>query len=217
MLQITEHEMDVFQRFARLHTYKKNELIYQQGDNAPQIYLVRKGRVRMFFTGDNGREITFQIVGEKQLFGESAFLSHASRPTTVVAVVDSEVLSCTISELLPALRESHALAGIIFQLLSDNYSFLCNQVKRLSIYDRYQRIASYLLEQTVTGHSGVGIEEGVLPYTHEELGVCLNLNRVTVTKILNEWEKQGIVALGRKKIKVLDRDALYKILETSPQ
>ena len=212
MLQITEKEMDVFQRFARLHSYKRNELIYQQGDNSPQIYLIRKGRVRMFFTGDDGREITFQIVGEKQMFGESAFLSHASRPTTVVAVVDSELLSCTMSELLPALGQSKALFNAVFQLMSDNYNFLCNQVKRLSVYNRYQRVASYLLEQTAPGNSGVGVEEGVLPYTHEELGVCLNLNRVTVTKILNEWAKKNIVSLGRKKIKVLDRDALQDIL-----
>jgi CRP/FNR family cyclic AMP-dependent transcriptional regulator len=215
MLQITEKEMDVFQRFARLHSYKRNELIYQQGDNSPQIYLIRKGRVRMFFTGDDGREITFQIVGEKQMFGESAFLSHASRPTTVVAVVDSELLSCTMSELLPALGQSKALFNAVFQLMSDNYNFLCNQVKRLSVYNRYQRVASYLLEQTAPGNSGVGVEEGVLPYTHEELGVCLNLNRVTVTKILNEWARKNIVSLGRKKIKVLDRDALQEVLINS--
>lgn len=215
MLQITEQEMEVFERYARLHRCRKNELIYAQGDTSPQIYLVRKGRVRMFFIGDDGREITFQIIGEKQLFGESAFLSHASRPTTVMAVVDAELLSCTMQELLPALQESQTLSGIIFQLLSDNYEFLCSQVKRLGIYDRYQRIASYLLDETVAGHTGVGIEEGVLPYTHEELGVCLNLNRVTVTKILNEWEKQGIVQLGRKKIRVLDRAALQAILDRS--
>ncbi len=213
MFQLTEKELEVFQRIAKLHTYKKGEMIYLQGDLSPQIYLVRKGRVRMFFVGDDGREITFQIIGENQLFGESAFLSHASRPTTITAVVDAELLSCTVPELLPELQRSRELSNVVFQLLADNYSFLCGQVKRMGIYDRYQRIASYLLEQTVPGQSGPGIQAGVLPYTHEELGICLNLNRVTVTKVLNEWAEKGIVKLGRKKIQVLNREALVRVVE----
>ena len=91
--------------------------------------------------------------------------------------------------------------------------FLCAQVRRLTVYDRFQRVASYLLDQTEEDKPGVGIVDGILPYTHEELGVCLNLNRVTVTNVLNRFEKEGLVRLGRKKIQVVDRGGLRGIIE----
>ncbi len=212
VVRLSEQEIRIFEKAAISRKYRKDELIYLEGDQSPRIYFVKMGRVRMYVMGEDGKEMTFQIVGEGQLFGESAFLSHASRPTTICAVVDSELLSCTIPDLLPILAESETLARMIFGLLADNYSFLCSQVKRLSLYDSRQRIASYLLEMTAPEKSGAGIEQSTLPYTHEELGVCLNLNRVTVTRILNELAEEHVVSLGRKKIRVLDRNALRKQL-----
>ena len=102
---------------------------------------------------------------------------------------------------------------MIIQLLMENYSALCGQLKRLTIYDSTQRVASYLLDQTKCDRAELGIIDNTLPYTHEELAVCLNLNRVTVTKILNRFAKQGWVRLKQKRIQILDRMALMKILD----
>ena len=111
--------------------------------------------------------------------------------------------------------ESRELNEAVLTLLTDNYDFLCAQVRRLTVYNRFQRVASYLLDQTAEDNAGIGIVNSTLPYTHEELGVCLNLNRVTVTNILNQFQKQGIVKLGRKKIQVIDKEKLREILENS--
>lgn len=212
MTQATEEMIRYFEAAGTVRTAHRQDIIYLQGDSAPQLYLVAKGRVRMFFIGEDGREVTYQIIGEGQIFGESAFLSHVTRPASMSAVTDVMLISCNIHRLLPFPRAYPQLGEAILELLADNYQFLCNQVKRLSVYDRYQRIASYLLEQTLRDNGGVGIVDGILPYTHEELGVCLNLNRVTVTKVLNEFQAQGLVKLGRKQIQVTDRDGLLAVV-----
>ncbi len=212
MIQISQNDLSLFKKISRRQTYKAGETIYLQGDISPKIYLIQKGRVRMFYIGENGKEITFQIIGESQLFGESAFLTQVSRPTTITAVVDVVLLSCTIAELFPLLAMSQQLSEVIFQLLSDNYNHLCNQVKRLSIYDSRQRVASYLLEQTAADGRGLGITDATLHYTHEELAACLNLHRVTVTNILKEFSQNGFVKLGRKRIQVTDAAGLQHIL-----
>ena len=202
-----------FEKAGVKRKYPANSIIYMQGDTAPSIYLICKGRVRMFYTADSGKEITIQIIGEGQLIGESAFFSHASRDTSILAVNEVEVIVCSIDRIFPYMQQNPEINELIIQLLMENYSALCGQLKRLTIYDSTQRVASYLLDQTKCDCAELGIIDNTLPYTHEELAVCLNLNRVTVTKILNRFAKQGWVRLKQKKIQILARGALKKILD----
>ena len=215
MIQASDEIIRYFEQAGNIRHIAKDEILYMQGDASPNIYLIASGRVRMFFTSNDGKEITYQIIGERQLIGESAFLGHAARPTTIRAVNDVSLLSCPVRSLKPYLMESRELNEAVLTLLTDNYDFLCAQVRRLTVYNRFQRVASYLLDQTAEDNAGIGIVNSTLPYTHEELGVCLNLNRVTVTNILNQFQKQGIVKLGRKKIQVIDKEKLREILENS--
>ena len=215
MIQASDEIIRYFEQAGNIRHIAKDEILYMQGDASPNIYLIASGRVRMFFTSNEGKEITYQIIGERQLIGESAFLGHAARPTTIRAVNDVSLLSCPVRSLKPYLMESRELNEAVLTLLTDNYDFLCAQVRRLTVYNRFQRVASYLLDQTAEDNAGIGIVNSTLPYTHEELGVCLNLNRVTVTNILNQFQKQGIVKLGRKKIQVIDKEKLREILENS--
>ncbi len=215
MKVVPKHLFPYFEKAGIKRIYPANSMIYMQEDTAPSIYLICKGRVRMFYTANSGKEITIQIIGEGQLIGESAFLSHASRDTSILSVNEVEVIICSIDRIFPYMQQNQEINELIIQLLMENYSALCGQLKRLTIYDSAQRVASYLLEQTKCNRVELGIIDNTLPYTHEELAVCLNLNRVTVTKILNRFAKQGWVRLKQKRIQILDRMALMGILEES--
>ncbi len=212
MIQASEKMIRYFEKVGDIRHIAKNEIVYMQGEESPHIYLIAKGRVRMFYIGKDGKEITYQIVGERQLIGESAFLGHAASPTTICAVNDVTLIACKVKQLKPYMQESRELNEAILTLLTDNYEFLCAQVRRLTVYDRFQRVASYLLDQTEEDKPEMGIVNSTLPYTHEELGVCLNLNRVTVTNVLQQFKEQGMVKLGRKKIQVIDREKLKGVM-----
>lgn len=212
MLKASEEVIRYFEMAGNVRHIAKDEIVYMQGDASPNLYLISKVRVRMFYIGDDGKEITYQVVGEGQLIGESAFLGYAARPVTVRAVNDVTLISCQAERLKPYFCQSKELTETILALLTDNYRFLCSQVRRLTLYNRFQRVASYLLDQTAPGHGNLGIRDGILPYTHEELGISLNLNRVTVTNVLNEFQKKKLVKLGRKKIQVIDREGLRDIV-----
>lgn len=208
MVQASNEIIRYFQQAGTTHYYQKDQIIYLQGEYSPSLYLISRGRVRMFFIGKDGKEVTYRIIGERQLFGESVFLSHTARPATISAVTETTLISYEFRQLSVYLGQSKELSQVILSLLADNYQFLCRQVRRLSIYNRFQQIASYLLNQSEPGNDGIGVSKGILPYTHEELGVCLNLNRVTVTRVLNEFQKKGLVELERKRIRIINREGL---------
>ena len=55
--------------------------------------------------------------------------------------------------------------------------------------------------------------EPVIPYTHSDVAGCLNLNRVTVSRIMGKFKAEGAVEYGRGKIRVLKRQKLEELLK----
>lgn len=216
MRTVPRHLFKYFELAGVKRKFPAGSLVYMQGDESPGIYLICTGRVRMFYTSDSGKEVTIQIIGEGQLIGESAFLGHAARDTSILAVNEVEMIACGMSQIFPYMQKETELNELVLQLLMKNYNALCSQLKRLTIFDSRQRVASYLLDQTVCDREELGIINSTLPYTHEELAVCLNLNRVTVTKILNQFARQGWVSLRHKHIQIVNRKALSAMLIGTP-
>ena len=53
-----------------------------------------------------------------------------------------------------------------------------------------------------------GVTRNCLPYTHQEIAECVNLSRITVTRILNDFKDKGWVDLKYRKVYILNRQAL---------
>ena len=211
-MRIRDEQFDMFEAVGQLLHYRAGELIYMQQDSADILYLIRKGRVRVYLSTESGEEVTLEIVEKGRIFGESSFVQDACRPTTVSAVTDTELVACRLSELGPALCGSWELTSALLQMMSDTCDYLSRLVKRAYLYDRRERLAAFLLEQTAVDNPDKGIVDGALPYTHEDLALVVGLSRVTVTRLLGEFQRQGWVECGYRKIRVRDREGLRQAL-----
>ena len=207
-LKVPELLYTYFEQAGNHVCMKAGAQIYVQGDQANRIYLITKGRVRVYYISPNGEELTLEIVEKGRIFGESSFLYQSTRPTTVDAVNEVELISCTLEELYPYLNQSKDLMYILFQLLSNTCTHLAHQLKRSTFYNRHEKVASFLLDETARTNIDKGIYENCLPYSHEELASCLGLNRVTVTKVLNDFKQKGWIKLQYKKVIIINRQAL---------
>lgn len=211
-MRIRDEQFDMFEAVGQLLHYRAGELIYMQQDSADILYLIRKGRVRVYLSTESGEEVMLEIVEKGRIFGESSFVQDACRPTTVSAVTDTELVACRLSELGPALCGSWELTSALLQMMSDTCDYLSRLVKRAYLYDRRERLAAFLLEQTAVDNPDKGIVDGALPYTHEDLALVVGLSRVTVTRVLGEFQRQGWVECGYRKIRVRDREGLRQAL-----
>lgn len=202
-MKISENLFDYFKQAGTLIKYQPNDIIYMQEDATNNLYLILKGRVRVFLVSKDGQEITLDIIDQGRIFGESSFLLNTSRPVCVSAIDDVELISCNLETLYPTILESKELTLAIMRLLSSTNDHLTNQVKKAYFYNRHEKIAAFLLEQN----------KKTISYTHEEIASLTGLNRVTVTKILKDFNQFGWVDLAYRKIIIIDRDQLINYLD----
>lgn len=212
MIKIPDQYFEYFQKAGTVKKYRKRQIIYLQNDSADFLYLILDGRVRVFNTSVSGRETTLEIVERGRIFGESSFISEYRRPTTVEAVTEVTLVSCSIKNLIPLLKESEELMMLMFQHLSQTCDYLANKVYRLTNYNRYQKVASFLLEETRYSNPDKDITENAVPYTHEEIAGLLGLSRVTVSKVLAFFMEKKMIRNEYRRICILDREGLKNIL-----
>ena len=210
-IKIPDHLTHCFEQAGHLHTYQPSQAIYLQGDQGNDIYFIRKGRVRAFYITSTGKELTFEIIEKGRIFGESSFLSQCVRPVSVNAVTEVELLVCDLHHLYTYMAESEELMRIMLQLLSNTCNHLTQQLRRVTLYDRYQKIASLLLSETKRPDQDRGVTTCSIPYTHEDVAMILGMNRVTVNKVLNEWKKNGYISISYGHITILQRGALERL------
>ena len=74
---------------------RKRQVIVHQGDSGRDMYIIVSGRLRVSALSDEGKEISFVVLGENEYFGELSLLDGRKRSATVTAVADSELLVLT--------------------------------------------------------------------------------------------------------------------------
>src|SRR5271166_5863016 len=75
--------------------FKKNDIIYAQGDPAESIFYVQKGRVQLNVVSEQGKEAVVAIMEAGQFFGEGCLNGYSTRVATTVSLGDSLITSIT--------------------------------------------------------------------------------------------------------------------------
>lgn len=209
-LKIADNLFPYFEKVGIKRKYQAQELIYMQEDDAKYLYLIIKGRVRVYDISTSGIEMTYDVLDKGRIFGESSFFQNAYRPTTVSAINDVELILCKLEDLYPYLNESKELTISLLQMMNETCNHVTKLLKWSQTYNRYEKIAAFLLDLTKQDNVYKDIIDGVIPYTHQEIASSTGLARVTVTKILNQFAKENYIKIKYGKIKVIDKEGLYQ-------
>ncbi len=196
---------------AHRRRFARGEVVFHEADPAETVHLVAEGRLAVRRSTSRGDTVTFAILGPGDTFGEVAMLgAEPRRSSTVVALEPAVTLSLGFGEL-DRLRSSHpALERHLVQLLALQVKRLSDHLLEALHVPADERIIRRLVE--VCGRYGVAEAAGsvVVPLTQDAVGDLAGASRPTTNRVLRRLEADGILALHRGSIEVLDRAALAK-------
>jgi CRP/FNR family transcriptional regulator, cyclic AMP receptor protein len=197
-----------------IHLKPRKVLFTPDEDNQGELYILGKGRVRIYKMTPEGRELTIDMVVAGVVFGEMALTAQRGQETYAQAVEPSVVCPISCTELEYLMLEKPEVGVRIVRLLSERLRYYQSRVEYISLKDAPSRLASFILH--LVEHEGVVSRRGhKIPthYTHEYLGTVINANRETVTRAFARLQNEGVVELNRRHIYVTDMEALERIAE----
>jgi CRP-like cAMP-binding protein len=188
---------------------------FLQGDPATHAYVLVEGRVKMIQITPNGQQITMRIMTPGQTYGGIALLNpQAGYPATAQAVEDSRALAWDTVHLRQLVERDPSISLNVMGLMHGYISELQERQKAL-VTDRVeQRIARILLK--LAAQSGRKIDEGVLidlPITRQDIAEMSGTTLFTVSRTLNEWERGGLLEIGRERVVIRDPHGLVSIAD----
>lgn len=186
---------------------KKTRLHFGGGECAG-VQIIDTGRVRVFITSPGGGDITlFRL-----LDGDVSILSAACMLNGMDVELDMEMETDCVIYTIPKqiyrklYDESSAVKEYTTEMISEKFSDIMWLFNQFVFSNVASRIAGALLE-----HRAMEGGEDVLNLTHEVLARDAGTAREVVTRILKQFQSDGLVKLTRGKVEVLDAPGLGKI------
>ncbi|TAF52320.1 MAG: Crp/Fnr family transcriptional regulator [Oscillatoriales cyanobacterium] len=179
-------------------SHPSNQVILLENDWGTSVYFILDGWVKIRTYNLDGKEVTLNILGKGELFGEMAAI---------------ELIGNMPAQDFVQLIHTEPLAGIRLAQLMARRLRQVNRRLRLRESDSTSRVADILLflaeGQGKIMEAG-GTEIPNLP--HRELSSLSGLARETVTRVLSKLEKKGTIQRERDVLCIPDLHALERLL-----
>ena len=185
------------------------EVLLYPGVPSPNepVYRVVRGLVRIQHVDPDGSSLTLRFVRPGQFFGEEALIG-VERDYFAEAMTETEVEAIDREELEKGLYPE--LIASLVSALDESYTRLEHLAnKRLK-----NRIAATLLELAGTDLAEAGEEGPVLRLTHDDLAAAVGSVRETVTKVVGELAREGLIRLGYGKLTLIDQKGLTRLAKS---
>ncbi len=189
--------MESVERDAKSLSLSTGNFLYYQGDVCDGILFLKKGRVKVYLNSDKigGGEITLYYIAPGEQCLVNTFSAISKLHTQANAVVDESIegwlVSATTIERL--IDESKAFRDFKISFCATRL----NEVLRFIEEVKFKRVDERLLNWLfVQGRETIHA-------THEQIAAILGTSREVISRILKNFEKEGLVHLGRGVIKIL--------------
>ncbi len=191
-----------FRQHAFLARIPTGKDIFLEGDQVEALALLISGVVRVYNIGATGREITLYRfgLGDSCILSANAIFNQQNFPA--IATVEEEAVAVMIpSDTFRDWVNRHALwRNFIINLLSQRLSSLMAVIDEVAFQRMDTRIAALLVTRARI--------ENPIHITHQEIAAELGSSREVISRILEDFKRQGIIATSRGTVEILDLEAL---------
>ena len=189
----------------------EGQLLYAPRGRGEELFLPKKGRMRIYETNTEGEEFTLSVIGAGTVFGEMGLGPRRLRPAYARAVEPSLVARLELGHLEELMRANPEVGVKLFRLLSGRLRQFAERMTDFAHKDAKGRLASLILH--LVGIEGVASGGGYeIPhrYTHERLGTMIGAKRVAVSRAFRGLGEAGAVERRDGRIYVPDMEALER-------
>jgi CRP/FNR family transcriptional regulator len=176
--------------------------VFVDGDRVDGIALLLSGVVRVYKIGETGREITLYRfgLGQSCILSANAILSQKSFPAIATVEEDAEAVIIP-AEIFRQWVNQYALwREFVFDLLSERLATVLAVVDEVVFKRMDRRVASWLLNQAQV--------QNPMRVTHQEIAAELGSSREVISRILEDFSREGLIEPGRGTIEVRDFEGL---------
>jgi len=196
--KLSEEELTAVAELCHSRQYARGEYLFLQSEAISHVYLMVKGRVRLYSMSESGKEQTFLIADSGELVPHVGFFLAGNYAYHAVALQETDCLAVPVRSFERMLLAHPAIHFKLTQVLADKILELKRRLEAKTFYSTEEQLLSMLIRLSEAASSGSEREWRMLPapLTNGELAGLLGTTRETINRILNKLKKNQAVLIG---------------------
>lgn len=200
------HKFKAYKSTHDFKKFKKEDYIYFEEDHSNKVFLIEKGKVKIGYYTEDGKEVVKAILSKGELFGEKAILGEIKRDEFAMAV-DNNTSICpvgvdTMHELM---RDNKTFSFRVYKLIGFRIKRLERRLELVLFKDARTRVEEFLKELAEDyGYCCPETGETVIkhPYTQKEIATLIGTSRPTFNSIMNQFKEENRIDFQRNTIRL---------------
>lgn len=211
----TDGDLNLILQNSITRSIEEGSYFFFQGDTAEYLYVLTSGQIKLTQANPNGQQVNLRTIYPLQMFGAlGAVRAEATYPASAQALENSTALAVRGKFLHSMLETRPYLSFDLMKLMTSYIQEMQARYRELATERVEQRVANALIR--LAGQSGIKSEKeaGIeLSFSRQDVAEMTGSTLYTISRLLSEWERQGIIKAGREKIKILVPHDLVRIAE----
>ncbi len=213
-VSLTTEQLRTVAGRAELRTVKAKTLLIRQRTAATTLYVLAGGQIRVSEITADGHEILHRVIGPGQMIGGMAAVGGLTYPITAHALSESRLLAWNTGTMQKLITLYPVIGFNAMRLMVARIEELQQRCVELATQQVRQRIAHAILR--LTQQAGRRATEGILldiRLSRQDLAQMTGTTLYTVSRLLNQWQRQKIITLEKRKILIRKPHDLVCIAE----
>ncbi len=203
---------------SHIRRVETGESFFFQEDPAEAVYLIELGQVKLLQVTADGQQVILNLASPGDFFGLIGFVAGSRYPVTAEAVSDCQARYWDRTALTRLSTSYPQIALNAMRQMAIRVSEFQGQIRTLATERVERRLARVLLR--LARQVGKKVDEGVLidlSVSRQDLAEMSGTTLYTVSRILSQWERQGLVNAGRERVTIRRPHGLVMIAEDVPE
>lgn len=191
--------------------YDKNEIIHNDGDESEYVWMLLRGKVRIYKEGIGQRQQIIRLLKPYDIFGYRACIANEAYNSSASAFEASTVYRLSRARFNELIQANGALCYQVMLMMAKDLAFSEIQTVNLTQKHIRGRLAeSLLLLLKNYGYEDDGCTIAML-LPREDLANMSNMTTSNAIRTLSQFAQEGLLSIDGRHIKILDEKALERI------
>lgn len=212
----TDEDLELILKNSITRSLEEGSFFFMQGDEAEYLYVLTSGQVKLMQSNPNGQQVNLRTIYPWQMFGALGAVRSdgAPYPASAQTLEDSTALATPSLFLRSMLETRPYLSFDLMNLMTSYIQEMQARYRELATERVEQRVANALIR--LAGQAGIKSEKeaGIeLSFSRQDVAEMTGTTLYTVSRLLSDWERKGILKTGREKIAIINPHELVRIAD----
>lgn len=207
---LTPAQMQLVESSHSQRTFKRNEIIYSEGQQPEGLYILASGKVKIYKEGVGGREQIVKLASPQEFIGYRALMSGQKHIATAMALDPCVAFFLSEELVMQLLRENNELCLFIIKSLAIELGFS----RYRSVTLTQKQIRGRLAEGLIVLRDKYGYVDGNTlnaNLSREDVANLCNMTTSNAIRTLSNFVSENIIAVNGRTIKILNEPMLERI------